>query len=126
MLKLAGVALTALAILVILRNWQPPLAAMMSLVTSVVLFLVILPQVQPVITVIERLALKAHLDQQYLALLFKVLGIAYLAEFAAQICVDAGEKALAAKVQLGGKVLILVLAIPVVVGVLNLVLDMLP
>ncbi len=55
-----------------------------------------------------------------------MLAVAYIADFTALICKDAGESAIAGKVELAGKVMIFYLAMPVMVAVLELINRMLP
>lgn len=62
----------------------------------------------------------------YLELMGKILGTAFLAGLAADICKDSGENALAAKIELAGKVIIIVLSLPILKAVLNGLLEVLP
>ena len=56
----------------------------------------------------------------------KITGIAYIAEFGAEICRDAGEGAIAAKIEMAGKVIIIALAVPIITSLLDLVLKIMP
>jgi len=58
---------------------------------------------------------------QYIGLILKIIAIAYIAEFGAQICTDAGESAIASKIELAGKVLILITSMPVLYGLVDLI-----
>ena len=62
----------------------------------------------------------------YLNTLLKIMGIAYLAEFGSQICRDAGEGVIAGKVEFAGKLLILVMALPLLAAVLETILNFVP
>ena len=62
----------------------------------------------------------------YLDTVLRVIGVAYLAAFGGQVCRDAGEGALAAKVELAGKVLILAMSVPLMFALLDLILRILP
>ena len=106
----------------VLRRERSEFAVLLSLAAGAVLFLLILPQLAQALRLIEELALLAHVRLLYIDVVLRVIGIAYLAEFAAQVARDAGEGALAQKVELGGKVLILVLAVPIVGALVHLVL----
>ena len=105
----------------VLRRERPEFAVLLSLATGAVLFLLILPQLAQALRLIDELALLAHVHMLYIDVVLRIIGIAYLAEFAAQVSRDAGEGALAQKVELGGKVLILVLAVPIVGALVRLV-----
>lgn len=58
--------------------------------------------------------------------MLKILGVAYLAEFASVICRDAGEQAVAQKVEFAAKVIIAVLALPILVAILESIMDIMP
>ena len=72
----------------------------------------ILRNISPAVREITTLLSGVGLTQEYGLILFKTLGICFLAQFAADSCRDAGESALASKVELAGKISILVLSLP--------------
>lgn len=75
---------------------------------------------------LERLATNANLNMVYVETILKIIGIAYIAEFGAQITRDAGQGAIAAKIELAGKVLILVMAIPILTVLIETIISLLP
>ncbi len=126
-LRLVGVGLTATVLLAVLGQFQQRSVAMVvRLAAAVVLLLAILVPLAQVVAALGRIATLAHVRGLYLALLLKVLGIAYLATLGAEVARDAGEGALAGKVELAGKVLILVLAVPVLTAIVQLLFKMIP
>jgi stage III sporulation protein AD len=56
----------------------------------------------------------------------KITGIAYIAEFGAEVCKDAGEGSIASKIELAGKVTIIVLAVPIITSLLDLIIKVMP
>jgi len=58
--------------------------------------------------------------------ILKIIGIAYIAEFGAEVCKDAGEGAIASKIELAGKVIIIVLAAPIITSLLDLIVEIMP
>ena len=58
--------------------------------------------------------------KEYFPIILKVLGIAYITEFAVAICNDAGEKSIGSKIELAGKIAIFFAAIPIFVSLLDL------
>ena len=84
----------------------------------------IVTQLGSVFELIRTLADKLHMEDTYLNIVLKVVGIAYLAEFGCQLCEDAGEKAIGSKVQWIGKIMIFVVASPVVLALVNLIADL--
>jgi len=125
-LRVVGVALLAAVLLSLLRRERPEIAVQLGLVVGVVILLFVLPIVGRVVASFRDLSLRADVEFQYMSLILKVIGIAYIAEFGAQVCRDAGEGAVAAKVELAGKALVLLLALPIVYAILDLVGRLLP
>lgn len=103
----------------------PVLGVMVVLAGGAIIFLKILPQLAEVIRVFTQLADYAALNQGYLFTVFKVLGIAYVSEFAAQICRDAGQNALGTKIEMAAKVGVMVLAVPIMMSVLESIIQIL-
>ena len=71
-------------------------------------------------------AQKVNIDLVYFSTLLKIIGIAYIAEFGAEVCRDAGEGAIASKVELAGKVIIIILAVPIITSLLDLIISVMP
>ncbi|MBC7766115.1 MAG: stage III sporulation protein AD [Hyphomonadaceae bacterium] len=120
-----GIGLVAVVISMLLKQVRPELALMVVMAAGVIIFLGIARQLQEVISMFERIADRANLDFIYLPLLLKVIGIAYLGEFASMLCKDANENTVAMKISLAAKVLILVTATPVILSLLNMMLGLL-
>lgn len=94
----------------------------MAAVTIFMIF--IISQLGSVYQLVRDLAGKLNMDDTYLNIVLKVVGIAYLAEFGSQLCEDAGEKAIGGKIQWAGKVMIFVVATPVILALVNLIVDL--
>ncbi|MCY6959960.1 stage III sporulation protein AD [Clostridium brassicae] len=117
--KIVGFAFVALSIILVIKNKRSDLAVHISLAAGILIFIFMIDKVTSVLQLLQELALKANIDFVYLNVVFKILGIAYLASFCSEICRDAGEGSLASKVEFAGKILILVLAIPILMAVLQ-------
>ncbi len=125
-LALVGVALIAGVLLVVLRGLgRPELAMLLSLLTGAVLLLAVLGKVFGVVDLLEALGRRSGVDGGQIGVLLKVIGIAYVADFGTAVLRDAGEAALAQKVELAGKAAILLLAVPLVLAILDTVLRLL-
>jgi stage III sporulation protein AD len=125
---LVGVALVAGVMLTVLRQYAGGAAVglLVRLGVALIILLAVMAPLARVLAALNRLVALGHLHGLYLALLLKVLGIAYLATLGAQVAQDMGEGALAGKVELAGKILILVLAVPVVTAIVELIFRLLP
>ncbi|BAB06513.1 mutants block sporulation after engulfment [Halalkalibacterium halodurans C-125] len=90
------------------------------------IFLFLIDHIGRVIALLEQIAKDANINMMYVQTLLKIIGIAYIAEFGAQIAKDAGQAAIASKIELAGKVMILVMAIPILTAVIEMILSLLP
>lgn len=83
-------------------------------------------QIQVILAMIEQLASNANVNMLYVKTILKIIGIAYIAEFASHISKDAGFGAMAAKVELAGKILILAMAVPILMAMIETIIQMMP
>lgn len=124
---LVGLALAGLFCSLLLKqSGLPPLALLLQLALSVLIIWRLLPLLGDVLQVFRRVADTSGLSSLYLGVLLKIIAVSYVAEFAAGLCKDAGESALAAKLELAAKVVVLLLAVPIVVNILDSVVNILP
>ena len=75
---------------------------------------------------IKSVASKASINTSFINLLLKITGLAFLSEFAVSICKDSGEGAIASKIEIGSKIIIVSMSIPIITSLLELVLKILP
>lgn len=117
--KIVGLALAALTVVLVLRAYRPELAVQAAIAAGVVLLLIAITELSGVMGMIDTIVAKYGLSSENIKVVLKVIGIAYLAQFAAQTCRDANEGAIASKVELVGRILIITVAVPVVFSILD-------
>ena len=105
-------AICAATIAAMLRRYHQEYAVFLSIAAGVLILFAIFSSLSPAIRQINTLIASAGLSADYAVILFKTLGICFLAQFAADACRDAGESALASNVELAGKISIVVLSLP--------------
>ncbi|PWK11500.1 stage III sporulation protein AD [Tumebacillus permanentifrigoris] len=125
-IQIAGLGLTATMLIVVIKGKSPQIAFLLTVLVGVFIFIFLLDKIQLVISLLERLSVQAGVEMIFLQTILKIIGIAYIAEFAAQVAKDTGEGSIASKIELAGKILILVLALPIVQRVVETVLNLLP
>lgn len=118
-----GFVATALSLVV--KKQSSEFGLFISIVSGVLIFFMVISQLQVVIQAIEDIASKIHIDATYMKIIFKIIGIAYISEFAGEVCKDAGEKAIAMKIEFAGKVIILVVSMPILLTLLDLISNLL-
>jgi len=119
-----GVASTLLALT--LRRDRPEMALVVSVAAGLCLFAAVAGRLQEIAHTLSSLAERADLQGPALSLLLRIIGIAALCEMGAQICRDAGEGGIASKIEMGGKLMVLALAMPIAVSLVEMVLRILP
>jgi stage III sporulation protein AD len=125
-IQIVAFALIATILVVLLKEHRPVLAMQLSIVVGVVIFLRLVRYLSLVLEFLTGMTLQANISLVYLNILLKIIGVAYIAEFGAQICRDAGEGATAGKVEFAGKLFILVMALPLLSAVLETILKFIP
>jgi stage III sporulation protein AD len=124
--QIVGLALVTTIMLLILRQEKPVMAIILSIVFSIVIFTFLMGKMTSIIGVMSELTRRAGINYFFLSTLLKILGVAYLAEFAAAICQDAGEQAVAKKVEFAAKIIIAELALPIMVAILESLMELMP
>ena len=119
-MQIAGVALISIAALTIIRTYRPDLALALSIAVCVVILIAVVGNISEIKGVVDEMLTGYGLDALHIKVIFKVIGIAYIAQFAADACRDAGEDAIASKVELAGRVLIVATAMPAMISILSL------
>ena len=124
--KIIGIGLIALIFVIILKQYKPEFAIYASLIAGVIIILIVMDKLSGVISMLNNIANKASINREFLTILLKITGIAFLTEFAVSICKDSGESAIASKIDLGSKVIIIGMSIPIISALLELIVKILP
>lgn len=124
--QIVGLALMVTIFLLILRQEKPVIAVLLSIVFSILIFTLMMGKLASIISVMKELTRRAGINYFFMTTILKILGVAYLGEFAAIICQDAGEQAVAKKVEFASKIIIAVLALPIMVAILESLLELMP
>ena len=125
-IKITGIGLISLIIIIIVKQYKPEFAIYVSLMAGVLIFTLVFSKISDVIRLLNSLVNKSSINGKFIALLIKITGIAILTEFAVSICKDSGENAIANKIDIGGKVMIVTVSIPIISSLLETVIKVLP
>lgn len=121
-----GLAVAAAALCMVVRAQQPELASLCAVAAGALLLASALESLQAVQSAFARLSALGGLEEGYLGTLVKVLGVSYASELAAQTCEDMGEGGLSLKVSLVGKLCVFSLAAPLLLKLLEMILELAP
>ncbi|MBN6186023.1 stage III sporulation protein AD [Aneurinibacillus sp. BA2021] len=125
-IQIVGLGIVATILSLVVKEQKPMFAFVLATVTGVIIFLFLIGKISNVIRVLEGIAMQANVNIVYLDTILKIIGIAYIAEFGAQVTRDAGQGAIASKIELAGKILIMVLAIPILSVIVETIVQLLP
>lgn len=125
-IQLVLVSMVASLLYIILKDIQPTFAFLILLLTSILIILVVIRQIQTIIQLLQSIGERASIDSTYIHTILKIIGIAYVTELGANITKDAGLASVASKLELAGKIFILLLAIPIITAVIDVVIQFIP
>ncbi len=125
-LKIIGLSFLTTISFLILKPSKPDLAMIVGLAGSVCVFLYIIDLVEQVFGFFDYIMELTHLDSKLFTLLIKIIGVGYITEFSANLCLDSGNSSMASKILLAGKLVIFVMSIPIITTLLELIVGLMP
>ena len=120
-IKIAGIALTGVISAALLKSINRDISLYVILATSVIILIAVLGEVSEIFSFIENIYDDITYGREFFPVIIKVLIIAYITDFTAQLCKDAGEGSIGSKVELAGKVIIFYVAMPILTAILEVI-----
>ena len=121
--KIIGIGLIALIMIIIIKQYRPEFAIYISIIAGVLILYIAMDKFNSIINLLQSISNKAGINKTFLEILLKITGIAFLSEFAVSICKDSGESAIASKIELGSKVIIISMSIPIISNLMELIIN---
>ena len=120
-IKIVGFGIVASSLIILLRQQKPEIALMCVIAASVIILFIVMNELKGIVELLNNLISKTNINSGFLKIILKVIGISYIVEFGKSICKDAGEGAIANKIEIAGKVIIISLSVPVLTSLLDIV-----
>lgn len=117
--KILGVGIIGVFLAVTVRSYRAELGMAVAAATGIVIFFMIAPLFNEAISQLLTLCEDSGIDVNYFKVIIKIIGIAYITQFAAELAKDAGEGAVSKKIEFAGKVSVIVIMMPVVKNLLD-------
>lgn len=117
--RVVAFAIIATILIVLLKEQRKEMALMLTIIAALGIILFAIDEISEIINLLNTLAEKSGINKDYLLIIIKVTGIAYVVEFGKNICQDAGQSAIATKLEMAGKVVIVSLSIPIISALLS-------
>ncbi len=124
--KMAGFALLCALCTLLLKAQHREAGRLCALCGGLMLLCAVVTQLEEVVLSLRRLSQQAGLQSGTLSLLVRMMAMAYVTEFAAQTCRDAGEEGLAGKAALAGKIVLTAQTLPLITRIGTIALSFLP
>ncbi|GHU45166.1 stage III sporulation protein AD [Clostridia bacterium] len=121
MIKIALLGIGACLLAMQIKAGKPEFEHFITLAVCLCIFFFLLARLQLVVEALNRMQGFVKLDTKYMAILLKMIGITYVAEFSGNICKDAGYHAVASQIEMFGKLSVLAVSMPVLLGLMDLI-----
>ena len=119
--KIIGRGICSAVLAITVKQHRPELAIAVPILSAAAILSLCVPYLSSVLTMFENIAEESGIDTAYVKIVIKIIGVAYICQFASDICKDAGESSIAGKIELGGKIVIITMSMPIIYGLLELV-----
>ena len=119
--KIVGLGIISTLLCLLLKNSRPEISMVLSLVSTIILLFYILPFIKQIFSALNNISQLIGVDREYVEPVFKVIGIAYITQIGGDLCKDAGESAIASKIELAGKIAIILLALPIAYKMISVI-----
>ncbi len=118
---IVSTALVAAVLSIVLKQYKPEYSLFISIAAGIIIFLAVIAAIQPIMDYMSELISGAGLSGVYAEVLIKALAICYITQLACDCCKDAGENAIAGKLQLAGRIAILIISLPMFKSITDIV-----
>lgn len=123
-IALAGIVSMLLALYV--RQYRPELSPLLTLAAGIFILLPAMSVLEIVIDKVVYIANECRIDSGYISIILKVIAIAYICQFSSDMCKDAGQSALAGKIEFAARILILFQSLPIATALIDMAVSILP
>lgn len=121
--KIIGVGICTIVVSIVLKQYKPELSVLVNICGGLVIFMIAIDGVSTLVS--EFYSLENGAGQiEIVKPIMKVLGVGYITEFTANLAEDSGNKSVASKIVLGGKIAICILALPILKQLINAIISL--
>ena len=125
-MQLIGVAIISTVLCLLIKKQRPEIAMFIGILAGITILLSVIFKLNFIVESLQDLATKSNIPTMYISLIIKLIGIAYLMEFAIQLCKDCGEGNIASKLEFGGKIIVMSMSFPILLSIVEMVLNIIP
>lgn len=115
--QLVFIAVVGMLIALVLRKQQLDMSVLVSIAICLLLMFFMVQAFDSLVSFIKKIS--GYMNLEYVGVLLKLIGIAYVCEFASSLCKDAGYQAIAGQIEVAGRVAMMVITIPVMLAIID-------
>jgi stage III sporulation protein AD len=119
--QISVIGIIAAVLSLTLKKTSPEFALLLAVGASVLIIFSLVTPLTVVVGTLNSFSDRLSIRPEFIRIIVRVIGVAYITEFSSQLCADAGENAIAQKVELGGKIIIMAMATPVIINVVDII-----
>ena len=123
--KIVAIGVVGVVISVVVKQYKPEFSILCNIAIGVVIFSLLFEKVSEVLTSLISISTYSNLSSEVVSVMFKVMGIGYLIEFAADIAEDSGNSSIANKIVFAGKVLVCCISLPILMDLFEVIVALL-
>lgn len=125
-MQIIGIAIISTVLCLVLKKDRPEIANFVAITAGVAILLSVVLKLNFIVEEINSLAERANIPSMYISLIIKLIGIAYIMEFAVSLCKDCGENNIASKLEFGGKIIIMSMSFPILLSIIDVIIGIIP
>ncbi len=118
-LSIVALAIITLFISLFIKQYKPEFSALITVCSSVIILSIVAEKLEPLLNTYIGIAESSNINSSLFTIMVKAVGISYLTTFTSEICRDFGQSSLAGKVELFGKITLLVIASPMILKIID-------
>jgi stage III sporulation protein AD len=122
--KIAAIGLIGTFLTIAVKQQKPEIAIATALATGAVILYMIFPAIFSAVNMLKELCAKTGIEYVFLETILKIIGVSYITQLASSVANDSGQNAIAMKIDFAGKVCIILLSIPILMGIVDLLVGM--
>lgn len=123
--KIIALGILICVVIIIIKQIKPEFAVLVLIAGSIIMLCYLFNYFTNILGVFDKIISKTGINAELFSIILKIVGIGYLIEFAANICSDSGNPAIADKIVLGGKLIILTVSMPIITNLLDIIVELL-
>lgn len=123
-LRISAIGIIAVIFALTVKQHKPEIAIIITTAASILILIMVADYIFDAVTVLGQLSEKTGVNNSLLSSILKIIGIGYISEFSAGICEDSGNKSIGDKISFAGKIIILIVALPVLTAVIDIISEM--